>query len=313
MTGPQDEIDAGARRTAILLVSLDQESAARLMARLDKGEQERIAREIVRLENAPSEKGEREQILRDFTVLHLARQVDDTTVGTSHFEFLKRADTSSVVNFIADEHPQVIALILSHLAPVQAGKILESMPVARQQEVIRRLAVMEPTNSQVVQQVEKALESRVAALAGSEIREADGMALVARLLNQVTRATERSILEGLRSEEPELVGKIRRRMVTFEDLLRVNDRGIQNLLKNVDISRLALALKTASPEIHEKISRNLSKRAVERIREEMDLMGPVRVADVQDAQNAVMDEVLRLEEVGDLVVEGRGGAETVVV
>jgi flagellar motor switch protein FliG len=141
---------------------------------------------------------------------------------------------------------------------------------------------------------------------------ADGVASAAQLLNQVQRSTERSILEGLKAEEPELVEKIRRLMFTFADLLRVNDRGIQNLLKSVDASKMSLALKTASSELREKFFRNMSKRAVERIREEMELIGPVRLSDVEAAQHGIVDEVLRLEEQGELVIEGRGGAEKVI-
>jgi flagellar motor switch protein FliG len=129
----------------------------------------------------------------------------------------------------------------------------------------------------------------------------------------VARATERTIMENLRMDEPDLVEKLRRQMFTFGDLIRINDRGIQNLLKTIDTSRLSLALKTASPELRDKFFHNMSKRAQERVLEEMDLMGPVRVVDVQAAQNAIVDEVLRLEEAGELIIEGRGGTETLVM
>lgn len=331
----------GARRAAVLLVSLDQEAAARLMAELAQPEQERIAAEIVRLESAPPDREERERVLREFTTYHLSQQAVEhggrrsaqallekihepedakrmmenvqAAVGRQPFEFLRRADPDSVVGFIADEHPQMIALILSHLDPRRAARIVEGLPLARQQEVIRRLASMETASPAVVAQVEKALEGRLASFVSREGRETDGVAAAAKLLNHVARATERTILEGLKAEEPDLAEKIRRLMFTFTDLVRVNDRGIQNLLKTIDTSRLSLALKTAAPNLREKFFRNMSKRAMERITEEMELMGPVRVVDVQAAQNAIVDEVLRLEESGELIVEGRGGSETVVM
>jgi flagellar motor switch protein FliG len=332
---------AGARRAAVLMVSVDQETAARLMSQLDKPEQERIATEIVRLESAPPDRAEREKVLREFSQFHLSQQAVESgglrtaqsllekihepgearrilanveaAVGKTPFEFLRKADPESVVGFIADEHPQMIALILSHIEPLRAGRIIEGLPILKQQEVVRRLATIEPTSPAVVAQVEKALQGRLAAFGAADMRETDGVAAAARVLNHVTRSTERSILEGLKVDEPDLVEKLRRQMFTFADLERVNERGVQNLLKTVDTTRLSLALKTASPELREKFFRNMSKRAQERVLEEMELMGPVRVVDVQAAQNAIVDEALRLEESGELIVEGRGGMDTVVM
>jgi len=332
---------AAARRAAVLMVSLDQEAAARLMAQLDKPEQERIATEIVRLEQSPPDRAEREKVLRDFTQYHLSQQAVESgglrtaqsllekvhepgeakrilanveaAVGKTPFEFLRKADPESVVGFIADEHPQMIALILSYLEPYRAGRIVEGLPMAKQQEVIRRLATIEPTSPAVVEQVEKALQGRLEAFGAADVRETDGISAAAKVLNHVTRATERVIMDGLKTDEPDLVDKLRRQMFLFADLERVNERGIQNLLKTIDTSRLSLALKTASPELRDKFFRNMSKRAQERVLEEMELMGPVRVVDVQAAQNAIVDEVLRLEEAGELIVEGRGGMDSVVL
>src|SRR5882672_6327544 len=284
---------AGARRAAIVMVSIDQDAAARLMSQLDKADQERIATEIVRLESAPPDRAEREAVLREFTRFHLSQQAVESgglrtaqsllekvhepgeakrilanveaAVGKTPFEFLRKADPESVVGFIADEHPQMIALILSYLEPARAGRIVEGLPPAKQQEVIRRLATIEPTSPVVVEQVEKALQGRLAAFGASEVRETDGVSSAARLLNHVTRATERAILEGLKTDDPDLVEQLRRQMFTFTDLERVNERGVQNLLKTIDTSRLSLALKTAGPELRHKFFRNMSKRAQERV------------------------------------------------
>lgn len=333
-------VEGGPRKAAILMVSLEPDAAARLIAQLEKPEQEKVALEIVRLEGAPPSKEERERTLREFYQVAVAppiieqggsraalkllekvhppgearKMIDsvESALGRGHFEFLQKTDPENLVAIVGEEHPQMIALILSHLPSERAAKIVESLPLAKQQEVVKRLANMEPTNPAVVQQVERALEGRMVSFAAPEVAVADGVATAASLLNQVQRSTERSILEGLKAEEPELVEKIRRLMFTFADLLRVNDRGIQNLLKSIDASKMSLAMKIASPELKEKFFKNMSKRAVERITEEMELIGPVRASDVEGAQHQIVDEVLRLEEAGELVIEGRGGAERVV-
>jgi flagellar motor switch protein FliG len=315
---------AGLRKAAILLVSLDADAASKLLSQFEAAEQEKLAREIVRLENHPPLPEERDAVLREFAATCRSAQATDrgglrsaqaleTSLGRARFGFLKKADIQNVAAFIVDEHPQTIALILSYLPPVQAARLLEALPLAKQQEVVRRLASLGPTHPTVVSQVEKALESRLSSFAPPELQEVDGPAAAAAVLNQVSRATERGILEGLKSEAPELAEGIRRLMFTFEEALRVNDRGIQNVLKNIDTARLSLALKTATPELRDKFFRNMSQRAAERIKEEMELMGPVRVADVEAAQDAVVDEILRLEEAGEVAIEGRGGSEAVVL
>jgi flagellar motor switch protein FliG len=338
--GLSDAEAAGLRKAAILLVSLEAGSASKLMSQFEPAQQERLAREIILLEEHPPLSKERDAVLREFAgIFRASRSTDrgglrsarailekihpadeakrileavEASVGRGRFEFLKKADVQNVAAFIADEHPQTIALVLSHLPPVQAARVVEWFPLAKQQEVVGRLAGLEPTSPAVVREVEKALESRLSAFAPREAREVDGLAVAAALLNQLSRSTERGILKGLQADEPELAEEIRRRMFTFDDLDRVNDRGIQNLLKALDASRLPLALKAARPELREKFFRNMSERAVERLKEEMELMGPVRVSDIEAAQNAIVEEVLRLEEAGELAIEGRGGEAVVI-
>ncbi len=333
--------EGGPRKAAVLMVSLEPDAAARLMAQLEKPEQERVALEIVRLEGQPLSKEERERVLREFYQVAVAppsidqggtraalkllekvhspaeaqKMVDsvESALGRHHFAFLTKTDPENLMAIVGEEHPQMVALIVSHLPPDRAARIIESLPTAKQQEVVKRLANMEPTNSAVIAQVERALEGRMGSFAGPVVEVADGVSTAALLLNQVQRSTERSILEGLKAEEPELVEKIRRLMFTFVDLIRVNDRGIQNLLKSIDASKMSLAMKIANPELKEKFFKNMSKRAVERITEEMELIGPVRATDVEVAQHQIVDEALRLEEAGELVIEGRGGSERVVV
>ncbi|SVE09415.1 uncharacterized protein METZ01_LOCUS462269, partial [marine metagenome] len=165
---------------------------------------------------------------------------------------------------------------------------------------------------EVVQQVEKALENKLSAFFTQELRKTGGVEAAAEILNMVQRSSERNILEGLEEEDPEMVEQIRRLMFTFDDILRVNDRGVQNVLKGIDTSQLSMALKTASEELRDKFLKNMSKRAADLIKEEMEFMGPVRLADVEAAQQAIVDVVRRLEEQGEVIIEGRGGGEEIV-
>ncbi len=330
----------GLRKAAILMVSLDPESAAKVMAEFEKADQERLAREIVRLENAPAEPGELEVVIREFIAHHHAHQAGgpggvgaarrilekihtpeetkdilravETALGRTRFEFLRKAELPDLVAFLANEHAQTIALVLSHLPPAQGARLVQALPLPKQQEVVRRLASLEPTNPAVVEQVEKTLADRLTAYGTRGLQETDGMAAAAALLGQLPRSIGRGLMEALRADDPEFADTLRRRMFRFDLLLHANDRGIQNLLKNIDTATLSLALKTAGPELREKFFGNMSPRAVERIREEMEVMGPVRLSEVEAAQQGIVDEVLRLEEAGELAIEGRGGSDTVV-
>ena len=290
---------------------------------------------------APYNKHNRPPILKEFHNMHLAmtymeqgglpyarmllervlppdevRKIIETieaSMKMAPFGFLQKAETENLVTFIQDEHPQTIALLVAYMTPTQAGEVLEALQLTKQREVIKRLATMEHTSPDIVKQLERALESKLASLMTQEFKKTGGIEQAAEVLNLVQRSTERNILEGLEEEDPEMVEQIRRLMFTFDDIMRVNDRGVQNLMKNIDTSQLSLALKTASPELKEKYFKNMSKRAAEIIREEMEFMGPVRLADVESAQMAIVDVVRRLEEQGELIVEGRGGAEEIVV
>jgi flagellar motor switch protein FliG len=228
-------------------------------------------------------------------------------VQKTPFSFLQRAESESLLTFIQDEHPQTIALILCHLAHHKASEIIGGLPISKQVEVIKRVANMEQTNPEVIREVEKGLESRLSSMLGQSMEKAGGIETVAEILNLADRSTEKSIMEGLESEDPDLVEQIRRLMFVFEDILKVNDKGIQAVLKEIENSDLSLALKTASEPLKEKIFKNMSERAAALIKEDMQYMGPVKVSDVESAQQRVVDIVRRLEESGDVVVEGRGG------
>jgi flagellar motor switch protein FliG len=330
----------GIRKAAIFLISVDQESAARILTQLEKSEQEALALEIARLGEDRPTREERDKILKEFHTIHMAREyVEQGGVGYARsllekilpteevrkiidmiessmkmtpFGFLQKTDTENLVTFIQEEHPQTISLILAYLSPAQSSEILEGLPLKKQQEVVKRLATMEHTSPEVVHQVEKALENKLSAFFTQELRKTGGVEAAAEILNMVQRSSERNILEGLEEEDPEMVEQIRRLMFTFDDILRVNDRGVQNVLKGIDTSQLSMALKTASEELRDKFLKNMSKRAADLIKEEMEFMGPVRLADVEAAQQAIVDVVRRLEEQGEVIIEGRGGGEEIV-
>jgi flagellar motor switch protein FliG len=236
-----------------------------------------------------------------------------TQVQRTPFSFLQKAESENLLTFIQEEHPQTIALIVSHLPHHKASEILIGLPQQKQIEVVRRVANMEQTNPEVIREVELALESRLSNMIGTSSEKVGGVETVAEILNLVDRSTERSIMQGVESEDPDLVEEIRRRMFVFEDINNVNDKGIQAVLKEVENDELCLALKTASEGLKNKILANMSSRAAESIREDMEFMGPVRISDVEAAQQRIVDIVRRLEESGDIIISGRGGAQDVVV
>jgi len=244
----------------------------------------------------------------DRVLQHIQTQVQKTP-----FSFLQRAESENLLTFIQDEHPQTIALITCHLAHHKAAEILAGLPLQKQIEVVKRIANMEQTNPDVIREVESGLESRLANMLTQSMEKAGGVDTIAEILNLADRSTEKSIMEGLETEDPDLVEQIRRLMFVFEDVLLVNDKGIQAVLKEIDNDDLALALKTASDPLREKIFRNMSERASQLIKEEMEYMGPVRVADVESAQQRIVDVVRRLEESGDVMIEGRGGESEMIV
>jgi len=330
---------SGLRKSAILMLSLDRESAARIMRLLERDMVEDISREIASLEEL--DHGLRDSVVEEFYNLALAQQYaadgglgyarklleqslnkDDAyriiemiehQVHKQPFTFLQKADSDELLTFIQDEHPQTIALILAHLPSSKGSEILSGLPAAKQIEVVTRIANMEQTNPEVISEVERGLESRLSGIVSQNLRRVGGVESVAEMLNLSDRATEKGILESLESEDPDLVEQIRRLMFVFEDILMVNDKGIQTMLKEIDNNELALALRTASDDLRDKIFRNMSERAVQLIKEEMEFMGPVRVADVESAQQKIVDVVRRLEDAGELIIAGRGGDADVVV
>ncbi|NQU20257.1 MAG: flagellar motor switch protein FliG [Candidatus Nealsonbacteria bacterium] len=313
------------RKAAVLLMSLPQEQAAPLIAKLDPKEIEAVTIEIAKLGAVTGD--EQESTIRDFANanpaalsgsmggLDVAKSLVERALGKGGastfdnvrqsiealpFGFLQKVDSQNLLTFIIDEHPQTIALILSHIPPLQAADIISGLPAERQLSVIRRVATMGQTSPEIIKEVEDGLERRMAAVMSQQFEKAGGVPSVAEMLNVIDRATERSLLENLAQEDPDLVEEIRRLMFVFDDITKLGDREIQSLLKNVESSQWAMALKGASEELREKILNNMSKRAADLLLEEMDYLGPVRVSDVEGTQQQIVDIVRRLEDAGEI-------------
>ncbi len=329
----------GLKKAAILLLSIPPDTAAEILKKLDRDAVEEVTREIASIGPVPPELSmaiveeyynlavaqsyaEQGGLLLAKTLLEkslpkeeASRIMDqiEQTVNATPFAFLQKAESENLLTFIQDEHPQTIALILSHLPAEKAGEILGGLPQDKQMEVVMRIAKMEQTNPEVIREVERGLEGRLSAIVSQTFEKAGGVEAVAEILNVADRSTEKAILEKLETSDPELVEQIRRLMFVFEDINLVDDRGIQMVLKEVDNSDMALALKTASDELKTKIFRNMSERAAAMITEEMQYMGPVKLSDVEAAQQKIVDIVRRLDDSGEIVIMGRGGAGDIVV
>ncbi len=329
----------GVTKCAILLLAVGTERAAAMLKQMAAEQVESVTRELASLGRVPPELTN--AVVEEFYNMTLAsqyaaegnldfakqllsgsmdpKQADrvlqqiQTQVQKKPFSFLQRAESENILTFIQEEHPQTIALITCHLPHHKAAEILGGLPMQKQVEVIKRIANMEQTNPEVIREVERGLESRLSSMLMQSMEKAGGVPTVAEILNLADRATEKAILEGLEAEDPDLVEQIRRLMFVFEDIMLVNDKGIQAVLKEVDNDELALALKTASEELKAKIFGNMSERAAQLIKEDMQFMGPVKISDVESAQQRIVDIVRRLEEAGEVVIQGRGGESDLIV
>lgn len=233
-------------------------------------------------------------------------------IEAAPFAFLQRVDSQNLLTFIMDEHPQTIALVLSHLKPSLAATIIAGLPPERQLQVVRRVATMGQTNPEIIQEVERGLENRMASVMSQQFEKAGGVESVAEILNVTDRATERSLLESMAQEDPDLVEEIRRLMFVFEDMIKFSNKDIQTVLKNVETPQLAMALKGASDTLKEKILNNMSVRAAEMLREEMGYLGPVKLSAVEQVQQQIVDVVRKLEDIGEITVSAGNEAEEFV-
>ncbi len=327
----------GRRKAAILLVTMGPERAAKVLKNLEDSEVEALTIEIANLGKVSNE--ERKIVLEEFQNLTKAREllisggIDYakemlikafgpekamqiierlvSNLAVKPFEFMRTADVVQIVNFLQSEHPQTIALVLSFLDPRTAAQVLGALPENLQIEVIKRISLLERASPDVVKEVEKLLEKKFAGVATQTMSAVGGLDTAAEIMNSLDRSTEKTIMERLTYESPELAEEIRRRMFVFEDILKIDDRAVQLVLREVNMQDLAVALKGASEELKQKILNNMSKRAQQLLKDEMEFMGPVRVKDVEEAQQKIINIIRRLEEAGEIVISRGGGEELI--
>ena len=235
-----------------------------------------------------------------------------SSLKTRPFDFIRRTDPAHLLNFIQQEHPQTIALILSYLEPNKASQVLGDLPQDIQSDVAKRIATMDRTSPDILREVERVLDKKLSSLSSEDYSVAGGVDSIVEILNLVDRTTEKFIIETLEEEDPELAEEIKKRMFVFEDIVMLDDRAIQRVLRDVDSNDLSKALKAVDPEVQDKIFRNMSKRAATLLKEDMEFLGPTRRKDVEEAQQKIVSIIRKLEEQGEVVI-ARGGEEDILV
>ncbi|KNH36355.1 MULTISPECIES: flagellar motor switch protein FliG [Exiguobacterium] len=235
-----------------------------------------------------------------------------STLQVRPFEFARKADPKQLLNFIQNEHPQTIALVLAHLDPAKSGQILSELPAEAQSDVARRIATMDRMNPEIISEVEQILERNLSQAGMQDFAQSGGIEAVVQVLNGVDRTTERTILDTLEIQDPELAEEIKKRMFVFEDIVTLDARAIQRIIREVSNEDLLLALKVSSDDVKDMVYRNMSQRMVESFKEDMEFMGPVRLRDVEEAQSRIVGIIRRLEDMGEIVV-ARGGGDDIVV
>lgn len=328
----------GKTKAAMLLIALGPERSAEIFKNLKEEEIEELTLEIANIRTVSSD--DKARILEEFYQLCLAQEyiaeggityakdILEKALGSQKaldvinkltmslqvrpFEFIRKADASQLLNFIQGEHPQTIALILAYLKPSQASAVLAALPQDKQSDVARRIALMDRTSPEVISEIERVLEKKLASLVNEDYTTAGGITSIVEILNSVDRGTEKYIMETLEIEDPELADVIKSRMFVFEDIVTLDSRSIQRFLREVENNQLAVALKGTSEDVQKIIFANMSKRMADMIREDMQFMGPVRIRDVEEAQQKIVNTIRKLEDAGEIVISRGGGDEVIV-
>jgi len=329
---------SGKQKAAILLISMGADASASIYKHLTEEEIEKLTLAITTIKNVDSEK--KEEVMQEFANMAMAQNyitqgginyakaVLEKALGPEEavniinrltsslqvrpFDFARKTDPNQILNFIQNEHPQTIALILSYLEPNQAAQILSNLPEELQTEVAKRIATMDSTSPEIIYEIEEILEQKLSATFVHDYTKTGGIDAIVEVLNGVDRGTERSILESLELEDPELAEEIKKRMFVFEDIVTLDNRAIQLIIRDSDNKDLALAMKGSSDEVKEVILKNMSQRMRENMLEELDILGPVRLRDVEEAQTKIVSIIRRLEEAGEIVI-ARGGGDDLIV
>ncbi len=326
------------RKAAIFLLTIGAEKASKILKNLSEDQIEELTLEIANTKQIDDK--ERKEALQEFSQMvdakefinsggvEYARDLLEKALGPEKaleiiekltvnlqvkpFDFMKKADMVQLVNFIQNEHPQTIALILAYLEPKQSSEILISLPEDLQADVVKRLALLERASPEIVKQVEKILEKKMSSFVSQDFSNVGGIDVTVEIMNSIDRSAEKRILDSLEKTDPELAEEIKKRMFVFEDIVNLDDRSIQMVLREVDTHDLALAMKGSTDEVKDKIFKNMSKRASGLLEDELKYMGPVRVKDVEDAQLKIVTIIRKLEDAGEIVIS-RGGGEDLIV
>lgn len=334
----KDKELSGKQKAALLLISLGPEVSASVYKHLNEEEIERLTLEISSVKKVDSKT--KEDIIEEFHQIAVAQEyisqggigyaktVLEKALGEQQaqaiinrltsslqvrpFDFARKADPAQIFNFIQNEHPQTIALILSYLEPAQAGVILSSLPQEVQADIAKRIAQMESTSPEVISEIESVLERKLSSTVTQDYTETGGVDAVVEVLNGVDRQTEKTILDALEIRDPELAEEIKKRMFVFEDIVTLDARAIQRIVRECENEDLLLAMKISSEEVKDILFRNMSQRMAETFREEMEVMGPVRLRDVEDAQMRIVAVTRRLEDSGEIII-ARGGGDDIIV
>lgn len=329
---------SGKEKAAMLLITIGPEKSAKIFKHLKEEEIEQLTLEIANIRTVSPET--KEQVLKEFYEICLAQEyiveggisyakdILEKALGADRamevinrltvslqvrpFDFIRKTDASQLLNFIQGEHPQTIALILSYLRPAQSSMVISALPPEKQADVARRIALMDRTSPDIIKEVERVLEKKLSTLVTEDYTAVGGVDSIVEILNAVDRGTERHILETLEIEDTELAEEIKKRMFVFEDIISLDGRSIQRVLREVDNSDLGIALKGSNEEVQNVIFANLSKRLSAMIKEDMDYMGPVRLRDVEEAQQKIVNIIRKLEDAGEIVISRGGGDEIIV-
>lgn len=329
---------SGKNKAAILLIAIGPDRSANLFSHMSSDEIEELTLAIAGLQRVQPE--ERDAILEEFYQIcvaqefiseggiNYAKDVLEKAMGSQKaleiinkltsslqvkpFDFVRKTDASQLLSFVQNEHSQTLALILSYLNPTQAAQVLSSLPQNKQADVAKRIATMGSTSPEVIKEIEKVLEKKLSSLVTQDYSLTGGIQSIVDILNSVDRGTEKHILESLEIQDAELVDEIRKKMFVFEDIVHLDGVGVQRFLREVDNAELAIALKTATEEVKEMIFANMSSRMREMLKEDMDFMGPVRLRDVEEAQQKIVNVIRKLEEANEIVIARGGGDELIV-
>ncbi|WP_026906117.1 flagellar motor switch protein FliG [Paucisalibacillus globulus] len=328
----------GKQKAAILLISLGPDVSAQVYKHLTEEEIEKLSLEISSVKKVDSNM--KEDVLEQFHQIALAQDyISQGGIGYAKtvlekafgeqeasniinrltsslqvrpFDFARKADPQQVLNYIQNEHPQTIALVLSYLDSEQSGQILSALPQEMQADIAKRIATMDSTSPEIISQIEEVLERNISSSFTEDYTQTGGIQTVVEVLNGVDRSTERTILDALEIQDPELADEIKKRMFVFEDIVILDNRAIQRVIREVENEDLRLALKVASDEVKEIVFKNMSQRMAETFKDEMEFMGPVRLRDVEEAQSRIVAIIRRLEDIGEIVV-ARGGGDDIIV